>query len=78
MHELTKDLEFRLYFSDMVSSDGFQWLAEVRQVSTGLWVAHGWGDAPQRQLPSVGSRWLNGKTPMEKARGGHNERTKND
>jgi len=43
MHELTKDLEFRLYSSDIVQSHGFQWLAEVRQVSTGLWVAHGWG-----------------------------------
>ena len=42
MHELTKDLEFRLYFPDLIQSHGFQWLAEVRQVSTGLWVAHGW------------------------------------
>ena len=46
MHELTKDLEFRLYFPDLIQSHGFQWLAEVRQVATGLWVAHGWGVDP--------------------------------
>jgi len=68
MHELTKDLEFRLYSSDIVQSHGFQWLAEVRQVSTGLWVAHGWGDAPSTATAKCWvslAEWKNpgGKSP---------------
>ena len=73
MHELTKDLEFRLYFSDRPAGPrwrpGFQWLAEVRQVSTGLWVAHGWGDAPSTATAKCWVSLAEWKNPSGKSPG---------
>ncbi len=67
MHELTKDLEFRLRGGGRRRNRW--WLAEVRQVSTGLWVAHGWGDAPSTATAKCWVSLAEWKNPSGKSPG---------